>query len=97
MSVIVDDLHLVGIAILPAKADAPLLVHANTVLAGSIAPELLQSITRRYAEVAELLGRVHRHEFAEHRASEIRRISPDRLAGEQSLGVTVGEGVDHRE
>jgi hypothetical protein len=62
--VIVNDLDLVGIAILPPKADAPLLVHANTVLAGPIAPELLQSIPRRHAEVVERLGRVHRYEFA---------------------------------
>jgi hypothetical protein len=97
MLVIVDDLNLVGIAIPPAKADAPLLVHANTVLAGSIAPELLQSITRRHAEVAELLGRVHRHEFPQHRALEIRRISSNGLASEQSLGIAIGEGMDHRE
>jgi hypothetical protein len=64
MLVIVNDLNLVGIAILPAKADAPLLVYANAVPAGSIAPEFLQSISRRYAEVVELLGRVHHHKFA---------------------------------
>jgi hypothetical protein len=95
--VIVNDLNLVGIAILPAKADAPLLVHANTVLAGAIASELLQSIARRHAEVVELLGRVHRHQFAQHRALEIRGIAPDWFASEQSLGITIGEGVDHRE
>jgi hypothetical protein len=97
MLVIVDDLDLVGVAILPAKADAPLLVHTNTVLANSIAPELLQPITRRHAKVAELLGRVHHHKFAQHRALEIRRISSDGLASEQSLGIAIGEGVNHGE
>jgi hypothetical protein len=61
---IVNDLDLVGIAILPPEADAPLLVHANTVLACAIAPELLQSIARRHAQVVKLLGRIHRHKFA---------------------------------
>jgi hypothetical protein len=97
MLVIVDDLNFVGIAILPAKADAPLLVHTNTVLASSTAPELLQPITRRHAKVAELLGRVHRHKFAQHRALENRRISSDGLASEQSLSIAIGEGVDHGE
>jgi hypothetical protein len=97
MLVIIDDRNLVGIAILPAKADAPLLVHTNTVLAGSITPQLLQSITRRHTKIIELLGRVHRHKFAQHRALEIRRISPDGLASEQSLGIAIGEGVDHGE
>ena len=94
---IVNDLNLVGIAILPPKADAPLLVHANTVLAGAIAPELLQSIPRRHAEVVELLGRIHRHKFAQHGALEIRRIASDWLPNEQPLGIAIGEGVDHRE
>ncbi len=94
---IVDDLNLVGVAIPPTKADAPLLVHANTVLAGSIATELLQSISRRHAEVTELLGRVHRHKFAQHGASEIRGISSDGFTSKQSLGITIGEGLDHRE
>src|SRR6476659_4935847 len=39
--VIVDDLNFVGTPVLPAKADAPLLVHANAVLTGSIALKLL--------------------------------------------------------
>jgi hypothetical protein len=93
--VIIDDLNLVGIAILPAKADPPLLVHANTVLAGSIASELLQPISRGHAEVAELLGRIHGHKLTQHRALETRGISSDGLASEQSLGIAIGEGVDH--
>ncbi len=95
--VIVDDLNFVGIPILPAKADAPLLVHANTVLAGSIAPKLLQSIPWRDAKVAKLFGRVHGREFAQHRALDVCGISPDGFASEQSLGIAVGEGLDHGE
>jgi hypothetical protein len=97
MLVIIDELNVVGVAILPTKADTPLLVHANAVLAGSIPPELLQSVTRWHAKIAELLGRVHRHEFAQHRALKIRRISPDGFASEQSLGVAIGERLNHRE
>jgi hypothetical protein len=97
MLVTVNDLHVVGIAIPPAKADTPLLVHANTVLACAIAPELFQSIAGRHAQVVELLGRVHRHEFAQHRALETRRIASDGLASEQTLRISIGEGVDHRE
>lgn len=93
----VDDLNLMGVAIPPAKTDAPLLVHANTVLAGSIATELLQSISRRHSEVTELLGRVRRHKSAQHRAPEIRGKSSDGFTSEQSLGITIGEGLDHPE
>jgi hypothetical protein len=97
MLMIVNDLYVVGIAILPAKADAPLLVHANTVLARALAPELLQSIARRHAEVVELLGRIHHHEFAQHRALDISGISSDGHASEETLRISIGEGVDHRE
>ena len=93
--VIVGDLNFVRIPILPAKADAPLLIHANTVLTGSITPKLLQSIPWRDAKVGELLGRVYSHQFAQHGALEVRRISPDGLASEQSCGVAIGEGMDH--
>jgi hypothetical protein len=93
--VVVNDLNLVGIAILPPEADAPLLVYANAVLAGSIAPELLQSIPRRHPEIVELLGRVYRHKFAQHRALETRRIASDGHASEQTLGIAIGETVDH--
>ena len=91
MLVIVNDLNLVGIAILPAKADAPLRVRANAVLARAITTELLQSIARRYAKVVKLLGRVHRHKFAQHRALEIRSISSDGLASEQTLSISIDE------
>jgi hypothetical protein len=95
--VLVNDLNLVGIAIFPAETDAPLIVHANTVLTGAITPELLQSIARRNAEVLEPLGRIHCHKFAQHRALEIRGVSPDGLASEQTLGIAIGEGLNHSE
>ena len=66
-------------------------------LTGPRTPKLLQSVPRRHAEVAELLGRIQCDKFAQHRALEIRGISPDGLASEQSLGIAVSEGVDHGE
>ena len=46
-SVIIDDLDVEGVAVLPAEADAPLIVDPDTVLTLSVARELLQSISRR--------------------------------------------------
>ena len=97
MLVIVGDLNFVGIPILPAKTDAPLLIHANAVLARSITPKLLQPIPGRHAKVTELFGRVHSDQFAQHCALERGRISPDGLTSEQPLRIAIGESVDHEE
>jgi hypothetical protein len=43
---VVNDLDFMGVRILPAKADAPLIVHANTVLATAIAFQLLEARCR---------------------------------------------------
>jgi hypothetical protein len=43
---IVNDFHVVGISVLPMKADPPLIVDPNAVLAVSVAAELLQSVSR---------------------------------------------------
>lgn len=92
---IVDDLNVIGIAVLPAKTDSPLVIDANTVLAGTISLELLQTVPRWDAQVVKLLGGVHQAEFAQHRAVELGGETPDRLALKQALGVPVGEALDH--
>ena len=88
----VDDLD-----VLPAEADAPLIVDANAVLAGPIAFEFLQAVAGRDAQILELLGGVHEAELAQHEALELRWEAADRLSLEQALGVPIGETVDHPE
>ncbi len=51
--VIVDDLDLIGIAVVPAKADAPLVIDSNTVLACSLPREPLESITGRHSKALD--------------------------------------------
>lgn len=46
-SVVVNDLDLVRIAVMPAEADSPLVVDANTPLATEISLQGLQAITGR--------------------------------------------------
>jgi hypothetical protein len=42
--VIIDDLHLVGIAVIPDEADAPLVVDADAVLSFAVALECFESV-----------------------------------------------------
>jgi hypothetical protein len=94
-SVIVDDLDVVGVAVLPAEADSPLVIDANAVLSGAVPLELFQAIARWNPKVVELLRGVHSNQFAKHGALELSRVSPDGLPAEQALGVAVGEALDH--
>ena len=52
---IVDYFHAEGVAVEPSKAKPPLIIDANTVLAGAIAMQCFQSIARDAAKF-ELMG-----------------------------------------
>ena len=96
-SVVVDDLDVVRIAIAPTKADAPLIVDTDAVLAGPVALELLQAITRRHSQVFNCLRGVDRDELSEHYATQIRWEPADGVAGEQALCVPVSKALNHDE
>lgn len=51
---IVDDLHVVGVAVAPTKADPPSVVDPHAVLAFSIAAQCLKAVAGRHAQVVEL-------------------------------------------
>jgi len=53
---VVDDLHVEGVALLPPETDSPLVVHANTPLTFSVSVQLFQLVTWRETEVFESLG-----------------------------------------
>ena len=50
---IVDDLDLKGIAAVPAKADAPLVIDPNAVLACSLSRKPLEAIAGRHSKELE--------------------------------------------
>jgi hypothetical protein len=94
-SVVIDNLNLVGISCSPAKTDPPLIIDANTVLAGAIASELLKAIARRNSEVLQRLGRIYCHQLAQHRALQFGGIATDGSTLEERFSVPIGEASDH--
>jgi hypothetical protein len=56
--VVVCDFDFVGIAVLPAKTEAILLVDPDTVLSRSIPPEPFQAVSWRYLQVLQGLDAV---------------------------------------
>jgi hypothetical protein len=51
--VVIDDLHIFRAYIGPSKANTPLIVDSNAVLARTLALECLQAITRRNIQVTQ--------------------------------------------
>ncbi len=92
---IVDDLNLVRITILPSKADAPLVIDSDAVLAGAITFQLLQAISRRHPKILEGFGGIDQDEFAQHRPLEIPRIPANSFAPKQARGVPITEALNH--
>ena len=94
-SVIIDDRNGVCISALPAKADAPLIIHANAVLPRAIALQLLQAIAGWHAKIVQAFRRVYDHELAQHRTLQLGGETSNPRSLEQSLGVSIGEALDH--
>jgi hypothetical protein len=93
--VIVDDLHVVGVAVSPAKADPPSIIDANAVLPCSISSQALQPVAGRYAKILEARGGVQDAELPKTHSLHVFPEPPDRLPVEQALRVTVAEALDH--
>ena len=61
---VVDDLHVVRVAVAPAKADSPLVVDPDAVLTSAFASKRLQAISRWGAQVVELPRAVQKEQLA---------------------------------
>ena len=94
---VVDDLDVMCVPVLPAKADAPLIVDANAVLARAVAFELFESVAGRDTQVLELLGGIDEAELTEHESKEAGREPSDVLPLKHALRVPVREALDHPE
>ena len=66
---VVDDLHVVGLCVMPPKDKTPLLVDSNAVEAGPTSAKRLEPIARRGPEVSEFVGCVERIELAKRNSS----------------------------
>jgi hypothetical protein len=93
--VVLNDLHLVCITVVPAKADAPLIVHANAVLSSPVSLQRLQTVAWRYPKILQAFGRVELNELAEYDPVKLGRKAPAGLAGKETLTLAVGKAPDH--
>jgi hypothetical protein len=95
-SVVIDHFNVKGMSIEPAKADSPLTVHADAVLAFAIAAQSLQTIAGWAAKVVETRRGVQHHQLHASAFLQIARPTPHRPAAVQPFGVSASKGLNHR-
>src|SRR6266404_4080213 len=94
-SMVVHDLHVQRFAVFPQKADAPLLVDADAVLALAIALERFELISRRHAQIAEIRGRIKILQLLSRTLLDLSVKPLHELAVKDGLGTLVLERTNH--
>ena len=92
---VVDDLDMPRRAVAPDEADAPSVVDANAVLTPAIAPQSLQSIAGRRAQVVEPAGCIKRQKLHPRALLDRSWQAANGMASEDGSSVLVGEAPDH--
>lgn len=92
---VVHDFDMVRIALMPAKADAPLVVNADAVLAFSVAFERFQPVRRRNPQLIEIGDVIEHAQFTARDVLDIARQAARRRTCPDFLDFLVGKGVNH--
>jgi len=92
---IVHDLHVIGVAVSPDEAQAPLVVDADTVLSGTVTAERLQLISRRRTQFRKFLRGSEDAQFASRHSRKITRKSLRHTVDPNCRRALVCEGPNH--
>jgi hypothetical protein len=93
--VIVDDFDGMRLALLPDKADPPLVVDADRMLPGPVASQGLKPVARRRAQIIQPASRMQQKQLAAD-AALYRREMPNRPVVKQEFGILLRERSDHK-
>ncbi len=93
--VIVNNFNLVGVSVLPDKAQAIAVVDADAVLSFTVATQFLQTVAGGYAQVVEAYSGVQDEQFAQGRALQIGGQVRMAKSFEKIFCVAVAKGLDH--
>jgi hypothetical protein len=95
-SVVICDCHVICIAIVEPKADAPLIIDANAPLTGTVSLQLLKSVGRRQPQIIRSSGRTQLLEPHGCAFSNFHRQTAGLARSVKSLSFTVGESLNHQ-
>ena len=92
---VIHDLDLLGIRAGPAKANPPLVVDPDRVLAAPAAAQRLQPVARWQAEEGEFDGGIDELEFDDGSLPDVGGQAPGAAGGPKPFRLTIGEAFDH--
>ena len=93
--VVIDDLHIVGVTIYPAEADAPLVIYPDAVLALEVTFERFKPVGWRNPQIVQGDGVVEHTQLATRHGLDIGRQPPGWRSAPDLFGFLVGEVPDH--
>lgn len=83
---VINDLHILSAMPRPTEADSPLIIDPNAVLPLTVAPQSLQAIARRNAQVIEASGDLELPQLATSDGRDALK-APDTLSTREGFGV----------
>jgi hypothetical protein len=92
---VIDDFNVIGIPVLPSKADAPPIIDADAVLSHAFPFKRFESIGRWNSQIPESLSLAQHPEFPESDALDVSGEPPRRGPVEQRLRVSRLKRSDH--
>lgn len=95
LSMVVDNLDIVGISVGPPETYAPLVVDANAELIFSIAGEFLQSVPGRHSKIIKRLRRIDHIQSHQRSTLDFRGQLPGPFSPKDSFRLTVAERPNH--
>src|SRR5271167_3330501 len=93
-SVIIRNLHVVGVSVAPHKTDTPLVVDAYAVLSRTVTFQLMKSVARRHFQIHQTFGRVQHQQLSSRWLSNVHEAT-NILIVEKPLRVGALEGLYH--
>jgi hypothetical protein len=93
--VVVDNLDIEGVTGIPTKADAPLLINPNAVLAGTVAGKCFKAIRWRDSKVSKVTRMVEHGELVEGTLLNVAGQLPRPLLVPYPLRLRIGKTLDH--
>lgn len=93
--VIVHNLDLIGVAVVPDKADAPLFVDPDAVLTVAATRKSLKAITGRDSQVIQVRSVMEHHQLALRPALDMFREPANTPAFGNCLSIPITEALDH--
>jgi hypothetical protein len=92
---VVDDPDIVGSSVMPSKADPPLLVDPNAVLAASITLWRFEPVARRPAQIAQRPRLIQHAKLAQSDGLNLEGQSPTAPTVPDAGRLGVGKALDH--